>query len=285
MEEASECTVEDIDQLSIRLRAKRKDLQIYYASNPVSKNCWLYHRYFENDAPYDKEQTVIYHTTYKDNPFLPREYIDNLQHLINTNPVYYRIYALGEWCSLNKLVYTNVEYRDFDYAKIQGKTLVGIDFGFTNDMTAIMHSILDEQNKTIYICREYCSTGMTNPMIAKKIQEMGLSKHTIIADSAEPKSITELRSAGIYNVRASVKGPDSVLHGVQKLQQYKLVVHTSCVNTKEELENYSYIKDKQSGEYTNKIEDKWNHCLDSLRYSLQCVNSTATSSVSKSMFF
>lgn len=114
---------------------------------------------------------------------------------------------------------------------------------------------------------------MLNDEIANVLKGMGLEKSTIIADSAEQKSIEEIRRCGIRRIQPSVKGKDSINQGIQKLQQYRLVVDRSCAHTIEELENYSWTKDKQSGEYINKPIDKFNHCLDALRYSLQCVDS------------
>ena len=99
---------------------------------------------------------------------------------------------------------------------------------------------LDEENKTIYIFREWGDTNKTNGEIADIIKSLGFSKSTIICDSAEPKSIEELRRAGIAHVKASVKGPDSIIHGIQKLQQYKIVVHPDCPKTITELENYAW---------------------------------------------
>ena len=100
---------------------------------------------------------------------------------------------------------------------------------------------------------------------------MGFSKSTIIADSAEPKSIEEIKRLGISRIRPSLKGKDSIIHGIQKLQQYQIIVDPNCEGVITELENYSWKKDKQTGEYTNEPLDEFNHFLDALRYSLQCV--------------
>ena len=101
---------------------------------------------------------------------------------------------------------------------------------------------------------------------------MGFGKSTIIADSAEPKSIEELRRAGIVRIKASVKGPDSIIHGIQRIQQYEMIVHPSCEQTITELENYAWKKDRSTGEYTNEPIDEFNHFMDALRYSLQCAD-------------
>lgn len=161
VEEATELTEEDFDQLDLRLRAKVPNLQIFLSFNPVSKANWVYKRYFDIDAlPPD---TFLLKTTYKDNNFLPEEYIKALERMLETNPTYYKIYALGEFCSLDKLVYTNWKVEEFDYTKKLGVNLVGLDFGFTNDPTALVASIKDDVEK------RYTYSG-SGEMLAKQIQ-------------------------------------------------------------------------------------------------------------------
>ena len=150
--------------------------------------------------------------------------------------------------------------------------MCGLDFGYTADPTAIICSWIDEDTKTIYVYNEFYQTGLLNNEIAEQLKLMGLTKSIIIADSAEQKSIDEIKREGIRRITPSVKGKDSINQGIQRLQQYQLVVDSSCYNLLEELENYSWQKDKQSGEYINKPIDKWNHALDALRYSLQCLD-------------
>lgn len=281
VEEATELIEEDFEQLNLRLRSDLGDLQIYISFNPVSKANWVFQRWF---APGVKvaDDTFILRTTYKDNAFLPEEYTQALERLITTNPTYYKIYALGEFSSLDKLVYNNWEVKDFDYTGLVGGiNLIGLDFGFTNDPTALVASIKIEEDKEIYVFREWGATNKTNEEIAQAIRALGFSKSTIIADSAEPKSVEELRRNGIQRIKESVKGPDSIIHGIQKLQQYKLWIHPSCKETITELENYSWDKDRKSGEYINKPLDTFNHYLDALRYSLQCDNTSRLKTMNK----
>ena len=203
--------------------------------------------------------------------------------MIKTNPTYYRIYALGEFCSLDKLIYTNWRKQDLSNVDFsQMALLVGLDYGFTNDMTALVISYLDEDKKKIYINDEWCAKGKTNDEISNVIKSKGLAKSIIIADSAEPKSVEEMKRQGITRIKESVKGADSILHGIQKLQQYELIVNTKCTETITELENYSWQKDKITNEYINKPIDEFNHTLDALRYSLQCVKSGKLRSMNKS---
>ena len=264
-EECSELSLDEFTQLDLRLRAQSGNLQIFVSFNPVSKQNFVYQKWFANGAP---DNTFVLHTTYKDNKFLPKEYIDALLEKQKSNPTYYKIYALGEFCTLDKLVYYNWKVEDFDHTQIKGKLLVGLDFGYTNDPTALVASVMTD--KKIYIFKEWVDTNKTNPQIAQVIKSLGFQKSTIICDSAEPKSIQELRQNGIYAARESTKGPDSIIHGIQRLWEYEIIVHPSCTETITEFENYAWQKDKTTGEYINKPIDQFNHCMDALRYSLQC---------------
>lgn len=223
-------------------------------------------------------------TTYKNNKFLPEEYIATLEDMAKSNPTYYRIYALGEFTSLDKLVYNNWVVRDYDYTTLGNLPLMcGLDFGFVNDPSAFVAALMDEGNKRIYIFKEWGAVGKTNPELAQIITSMGFGKSLIIADSAEQKSIEELRRNGLTRIRASIKGPDSIIYGIQQLQQYELIIHPSCQEIITELENYSWQKDRTSGEYINRPIDSWNHYLDACRYAIQCVKKPQMATLSKRM--
>lgn len=269
-EEATELTLDDFSQLNLRLRALNPNLQIWLSFNPVSKANWCYQYFFVNKA-----EAFILKTTYKDNDFLPQDYKDEIESYKHTNPTYYKIYVEGEFCSLDKLVYNNYEILDFDVGKlIKSKkyiTLTGLDFGFTNDPTALIVSLVNEKEKELYIIDEYGETGLTNPDIANIIKSLGYQKNIIMCDSADPKSIEEIRRQGIPRVKACKKSPDSVLHGIQQLQQYKIYILPKCEKTITELQNYAWEKDKKTNEYINKPIDKFNHFLDALRYSMQII--------------
>lgn len=279
IEEATELIEEDFDQLDLRLRARASNLQMFVSFNPISKVNYVYRKWFSDTAKVG-DDTLIVKTTYRDNRFLPEEYIKSLEKKIYTNPTYYKIYALGEFCSLDKLVYNNWKVEYFE-PPTDGKLVVGLDFGFTNDPTAIVASIVKDDD--LFIFKEYTGTGKTNQQIADIITNMGFSKSTIIADSAEPKSVAEIRRCGIQRIRESQKGKDSIIHGIQRLQGYNMHVHPSCENIITELENYSWIKDKATGEYTNKPIDMFNHSLDALRYSLQALDQHKFTAVDKSL--
>lgn len=267
IEEASEITEDDFTQLDIRLRPlKAKYPQIYMMFNPVSKVNWVYKHWFLNS----NDNAEIVHTTYTDNKFLTEEYRKTLERLKETNPAYYKIYCLGEFATLDKLVFPIIEKRLISPQEISNlKLFVGMDFGYVNDDTAIINGRLDKKNKIIYITGEYFRKGMTNDVIANVIKALGLQKEVITADSAEQKSIAELKKLGINRIRPAQKGKDSVKHGLQWLSQYKIVVDERCTKIIEEFENYTWKKDKKTGEYINEPIDTYNHGIDALRYGLE----------------
>lgn len=269
-EEATELMPDDFSQLNLRLRSNKPNNQIFLSFNPVSKANWVYQQFFAN-----KTDAFIFKTTYKDNRFLPEDYIKSLEEMKETNYTYYKIYALGDFCSLDRLIYTNWKQSEFDINElIQQKrfiTISGLDFGFTNDPTAFVVGLADSKEKELYIFDEFSDTGLLNPDIAKRIIDLGYSKNIIYADSAEQKSIEEIRRAGIHKIKPCKKGKDSILFGVQQLQQYKIYILPTCEGVITELQNYSWEKDKKTGEYLNKPIDKYNHFLDALRYGMQAV--------------
>lgn len=271
VEEATELSDEDFTQLDIRLRpaASVKFPQVYLMFNPISKANWCYLHWFATGTP---PKTAITHTTYKDNRFLTQEYIETLEALVNTNPAYYKIYCLGDFATLDKLVFPIVEKRLISKEEVIAYPFwCGLDFGFVNDPSAFTWGRLDKRGKRLFITGEYDKKGMTNPEIAQTANNLGLSKEIIIADSAEQKSIEELRRAGIYRIREAEKGPDSIIHGIDTMLSYRIVIDERCTKTIEEFENYTWQKEKKTGEYINKPIDLFNHHIDSIRYGIQGV--------------
>ena len=274
LEEATEFTQDDFNQIDLRIRDPfAPDQQLFLSFNPVSKANWCYLQFFKPNPELEefRSRVLVVHTNYKDNTRLPQSYVDALLLMAATNPVYYKIYALGEFGSLDKLIYNNWQSFDFNPSLIRGQPLCGLDFGYTNDPTAFTASTLVPAENRIYIFKEWGGTGYLNDQIAAEIKKMGFAKSVIIADAAEQKSIDEIKQQGIYRIKPCVKGQGSVLQGIQKLQQYELIVHPDCIEVINELQNYAWEKDRATNEYINKPQDKYNHYLDSLRYSLQCV--------------
>ncbi len=267
IEEATELTEEDFLQLNLRLRPVEPQPQIYLMFNPVSKANWVY-AYFYEDPPVD---ALIVQTTYKDNCFLTDDYRRELEELQKRNPAYYRIYALGEFATLEKLVYPVWTKKIITAEEVDGCSLfVGLDFGYVNDPSAILWGRYDEPRRRIYVTGEYAKTGMMNDAIARIIVSLGFRKERIVADNSEQKSIAELKQLyGIPRIVAAEKGPDSVMAGIQFVLQHELIVDERCLETIGELENYTWEKDKKTGEYINKPVDAFNHLLDALRYGLE----------------
>lgn len=270
-EECSELTLEDVSQLDIRLRSRQPHLQIFYMFNPVSKANWTYKKWFADEVEVN-DQTKIIHTTYKDNRFLPQSYVDTLERMRVDNPTYYTIYALGRFATLDKLVYNRVNIvNDIETMFDKGACIdiCGLDFGYSNDPTAFVHAFVDKTNKKIYVVDTWGEPGRTNPEIAQILKYKGYAKATIVADSAENKSIEELRRDGLRRIKGARKG--AIMYGVQKLQQYDIYVSSACEDLITEFENYSWKKDRSTGEYINEPIDKYNHYLDALRYAMEIV--------------
>jgi phage terminase large subunit len=267
MEEASEFTLDDYTQLTLRLRDKKHpNKQIYLMFNPVSKVNWVYNAFFVKKP----KNTVIYQTTYRDNRFLDEVTKENIEELAERNEAYYKIYALGEFATLDKLVFPKYKKQLLNKEELKHiPSDFGLDYGFINDPSAFMHVKIDEENKRLYILEEYVKKGLTNDKIAEAIKTLGYSKEIIRADSAEKKSNQELRNLDIPRVIDVIKGPGSVMQGIQYILQYEIIVDERCVKTIEELENYTWKKDKATNEYINEPVDSYNHCLDAVRYAVQ----------------
>ena len=270
-EEAYQVKSEDaFDKVDMSIRGELPEgyfKQITLTFNPWSDRHWLKRRFF--DEPNDEDKLAIT-TNYLCNEWLGEDDIKLFNHIQTKFPKRYKVEGLGDWGIIDGLVFDNWKIEEFDHTKIKGELLVGLDFGYVNDPTALICSILDEQNKKLYIFDEHCQKGMLNDAIAQMIVDKGYGKSTIIADSAEQKSIEEIKRKGIYRIKPAVKGGGSIVQGIQQLLQYDIIVHPSCEETIKELENYAWDVDKE-GTGVNKPIDAYNHCIDALRYSLQCV--------------
>lgn len=274
LDEVTGFNQEDVELIDGTLRSPKfkLPLQMYFSFNPISKANFVY-KYFGFDTGIIPPNTFILKSTYLDNPFLGENVAERYEALKQRDYRRWQIEALGDFVSLDKLVFQNYKVEEFNHTNINGVLLCGLDYGFVNDISAFVASLLDEVNKKIYVFKIWGDTNKTNDELSNIIKAMGFSKSLIIADCAEQKSIEEMKRAGILRIKPSVKGADSIIHGIQKLQQYDIIIHPSCEGIITEFENYSWQKDKQSGEYINKPIDSFNHYIDALRYSLQCVNS------------
>ena len=263
IEEAYEVPKPIVEQLNLRLRGKTENQQIIMAFNPISANHWL--KEFCDNPP---SSFVFIHSTYKDNPFLNAEYIQQLEELYVRNPAKARVFCDGEWgVDAEGLVLTNWLVEEFDSMALAANGLehrAGIDLGWV-DKTAIIDSLYDAANKTIYVFNEFYKSGCQLSDIAFALGEMNLKKTKVFVDSAEPRSIQFLRNEG-FNTVPCAKGKDSVKAGLMFLQDCRIIVHPKCKNFITELENFSYIKSKQTGEWTEETTHEWSHAIDACRY-------------------
>lgn len=283
VEECTECTLDDISQLDLRLRAKADNLQMYFSFNPVSKDNWVY-KYFHRDAPETTPANMfVLKTTFKDNKFLPQSYIDSLMAMEHSNPIYYKIYVEGDFATLDKLIFA-YEIKDFDWREVSGVACFGLDFGYINDPSAFTAFKVDMDKREIHIFDEIYKKGLKNNEIAGEIIAKGYSKEIIIADCQEQKSIDELKSDyGLKRIKRSVKGKGSILQGIQYIQQFKIYVHPSCENHITEFSSYAWKKNKQTGEYTNEPIEKYNHLMDAMRYGIQQVRKGKVKTLNKAI--
>ena len=264
IEEAFEVPKPIVEQLNLRLRGKTANQQIIMAFNPISKNHWLYD-FCEINPPSSFRYT---RSTYKDNPFLNAEYVAELEELYTRNPAKARIFCDGEWgVDAEGLVITNWRKDEFDPMELAAKGLehrVGMDLGWI-DKTAIIDSLYDRENKIIYVFNEFYKSGCQLSEISSAIVSMNLGKSKIYVDAAEPRSIQFFKNEGI-NAVPCAKGKDSVKAGIMFLQDHLILVHPRCQNFINELENFSYIKSKQTGEWTEDTTHEWSHAIDACRY-------------------
>lgn len=264
IEEAFEVPKPIVEQLNLRLRGNNPNQQIYMAFNPISKNHWLYD-FCEINPP----SSFLYtHSTFRDNPFLNAEYIHELEELYQRNPAKARVFCDGQWgTDPEGLVITNWRTEEFDPLALSASGLehrAGCDLGWI-DKTAIIDTLYDRKNKTIYVFNEFYKSGCQLSEIAKAIEDMNLKRTKLFVDAAEPRSIQYFRQEGI-NAVACAKGKDSVKAGLMFLQDHLIVVHPKCKNFITELENFSYIKSKQTGEWTEETTHEWSHAIDACRY-------------------
>lgn len=264
VEEAFEVPKNLIEQLNLRMRGQADNQQIWLSWNPISKNSYLYD-YTVTNPP---ANSIYIHSTYKDNIFLNQEYIDSLEELATRNPAKFRIYGLGEWgVDSEGLVITNWRAEEFDAMALAASGLehrAGMDLGWI-DKSAIINTLYDKKNHIIYVFDEFYKSGCQLSELAQAIKDMNLQKTRIYVDAAEPRSIQYFKSEGI-NATACAKGKDSVKAGLMFLQDNLIIVHPKCKNFITELENFSYVKSKQTGEWTEDTTHEWSHAIDACRY-------------------
>lgn len=268
MEEATECSWRDFKQLDKRLRGPSRHVKRFTLSlNPVYKEHWIYREFFsiwrEGQSYCESGGVSILKTTYRDNRFLTADDRAALEN--ERDPYFYQVYTLGEWGAAGDVIFTNWHVEDVG-ENAPGETRMGLDFGFAADPCGFVRLRYDRKARKIYVLSEICQRGLTNLELADRLAPLA-GKSSIACDSAEPKSIAELRRLGL-SVYPARKGPDSVLHGVQWLRQQEIVLSPNCPRLREELTAYQWQRDRD-GTALPRPQDRNNHLIDAMRYALE----------------
>lgn len=248
--EANELTFEDWQQLIFRTTER-----IVIDFNPSDEFHWIY------DRVLTREDTEFYQTSYLDNPFLSKTIVKEIERLKYIDENYWRVYGLGERGKSRSLVFNFSTIPNIpESAKLVGR---GLDFGFTNDPTALVETYVEGDN--MYVRELLYRTGLTNQDIGNELKQLQLDRRDEVwCDSAEPKSIEEIHRMG-WNTKKTFKGDINI--GIDIIRRYRLFATDDSINLIKELKNYKYIEDK-NGQLTNKPIDAFNHTLDALRYSV-----------------
>lgn len=271
LEEAYEINSEsDFDMLDESIRGNVSDdlfKQITITFNPWNDRHWLKKKFFDV-----KDDNILALTTnYKCNEWLDEADLKVFETMKKNNPRRYQVAGLGNWGVVDGLVYENWKEQDFNIDDIKNKDTIsvfGMDFGYTNDPSTLFCGILDLKAKKLWVFDEMYKKGLSNKDIYNNVVEMGFVKEQIIADSAEPKSIDELKYYGIRRIQGAKKGKDSINNGIQWIQDLEIIIHPRCVNFLTEISNYQWDTDK-FGNKINKPIDCFNHLMDAMRYALE----------------
>ena len=247
IDEATEVDEESAFQLGIRTSGK-----IIYAYNPT---CSPYHWLRKMQ---DCERYV---TTYKDNPYLPKEMIDAIEELQFTNEKKWTVYGKGEFAENDKAIFQFdiIDDTDGDFLAF------GFDFGYSNDPNSLV--AIYKKGDELHLEELLYETKLVTSDIIERLKRLEIDKsHEIFADSSEPRLIEEIYRSG-FNIKPVVKGPDSIRFGISVMQNYKIKVLKNSQNLINELYGYEYITDKY-GYVTDKPQDFMNHAIDAARYAV-----------------
>lgn len=269
IEEAYEIMNEaDFDMLDESIRGEVPDglfKQWTLTFNPWNEHHWIKKRFFDCDPDPD---ILAMTTNYMCNEWLDKADLKVFETMKKNNPRRYAVAGLGGWGIVDGLVYENWREEAFTLERVKNyKSAFGLDFGYTNDPSAFFVGFLDLEGKKLYVYDEFYEKALSNKKIADRIDGLGYRKEKITADSAEPKSIDELNTLGL-RVTGAKKGKDSILNGIQWIQDLEIIIHPRCVNFITEISNYTWDTDK-FGNKLNKPIDDFNHLMDAMRYALE----------------
>lgn len=265
LDEAEELTDETtFDKINLSIRQKGKQNRIILILNPATKEHWIYKRFFEEKGVQEgfngiKDDVTYIHTTYLDNiDNLDISFINEVKRIEKTNPEKYKHQILGGW--LNKaegVVYSNWRIDNFQEFNT---SIYGQDFGFSVDPTTLVQVSVDKTNKRIYAKELLYKVGLTTTDIYRENNRYCGNRNLIIADSAEPRLISELKARGL-----NIKGIDKpkIIDRIALVNDYELIIDPDSTNLVKELNNYVW-HDKKS---ETPIDD-YNHLLDALGYAV-----------------
>lgn len=243
--------------------------QVTLTLNPWSEKHWIKARFFDK-----KDKNILAMTTnYLCNEWLDKADLNVFETMRLNNPRRYLVAGLGEWGVVEGLIFENWEEKPFNIEEVRKmarvKSAFGLDFGYTNDPTALFCALVEENTKTIWVFDEIYKKGMSNEAIAQEVIKAGYGKERIKADSAEPKSIDRLYELGLTHICKARKGKDSINNGIDFIQDFRIIIHPKCVNFITEISNYTWDKDTKSGRNINKPIDDFNHLMDAMRYAME----------------
>lgn len=251
--EANELTWEDFFQLIIRTEEK-----VYIDYNPSDTHHWIY------DKVLGREDCTFIKSTYRDNPFLADELVNEIERLEHIDEEYWKIYGLGERGFSKSIIFNKVQVIGTIPSDAK-EVAIGLDFGYTNDPTALIE-VYEYEGALIFNELIY-ERGLTNQDIAKSLHNFGIDRRRpIYGDSAEPKSIEEIYRLG-FNIKPASKGRDSINIGIDLLKRYNLKVTSKSSNLISEFNSYKWQEDK-NGYLINKPIDNYNHGIDAIRYAV-----------------
>ena len=252
-EECNELNIEDFRQLS--MRTKREILMSFNPSDPVH---FIYDLCERDDAD-------LFISTYRDNKFIAPEVKKELERLKKRDPDFWRVYGEGQRAVFSqRQIFRDWNYIDESEMPDELDWFLGCDFGYTNDPTAIC--LIAKKNDKVFVKEVLYKTGMTNRDIANHLKSLGLEDLLMYCDSAEPKSVEELKQMGIL-AKGAIKGAGSVSAGLSLMREFDFYVSNKATNVKSEQMKYIW-EELKDGTIINKARDRDNHAMDCLRYGL-----------------